>query len=111
MEFLKKYGILILIVIGLLTFLSTCGSKSKIDRLDKKVQVLTSTIQYNDSLNNEIRHIEQSIATLQVSKEILYSWNSVVRTTNRPDDLMNQYDQKIKELQVRLDKLKDVKRK
>ena len=111
MEFLKQYGILILIVIGTIINFSTCGTKSKIDRLDKKIQILTSNIQYNDSINNEIRHIEQDIANLEVSKEILYSWNSVVRTINRPDDLMNQYDQKIKLLQVRLDKLKDVKRK
>ena len=60
-------------------------------------------------LEKRIDTLENSVATkkdlqiegLRSSKRTLYDWNSVVRTTVRPDDRMNQYDQEIKELETK----------
>lgn len=38
------------------------------------------------------------IEGLRSSKRTLYDWNAVIRTTVRPDDQMNAYDQEIKAL-------------
>ena len=42
-------------------------------------------------------------------QEIVYTNNAIVRTTARPDDVMNEYSKKINELQKKLDKLKNGK--
>jgi hypothetical protein len=38
----------------------------------------------------------------EISKRMLYDQNAIVRTTVRPDDRMNEYDKKIKELQEKI---------
>ena len=42
---------------------------------------------------------EIEIGGLKTSKRTLYDWNAVIRTTVRPDDRMNEYDQEIKKLE------------
>lgn len=110
-EFLNKWGIMILLLISLITFINTCGTKSKIERLDKKVQSMERTIQYNDSINSEINIIQTEISNLESTRNIIYFWNAVVRTAVRPDDLMNEYSIKIKALQEKLNKIKDARTK
>ena len=39
------------------------------------------------------------IEGLKTSKRTLYDWNTVIRTTARPDDIMNSYDEQITALE------------
>jgi hypothetical protein len=105
MGFLNKYGIAIIILLGILIFFNTCGTKSKIDKLEKYVVTSQNAESSSDSINNLRNEILNEIHVLEVSKEVLYSWNSVVRTVNRPDDLMNSYDNKIKDWKDKLNQL------
>jgi hypothetical protein len=102
-KILGKYGIIMLLVFSILTFFNTCGTKSAIKTTNKRIDA----VEQRDSLNIEIQAIEDEIISLETSKRTLYDWNKVVRTTERPDDLMNQYDNKIKELRKKLESVKN----
>jgi ABC-type Fe3+-hydroxamate transport system substrate-binding protein len=104
-KILGKYGIIMLLVFSILTFFNTCGTKSAIKTTNKRIDA----VEQRDSLNIEIQAIEDEIISLETSKRTLYDWNKVVRTTERPDDLMNQYDNKIKELRKKLESVKNGK--
>ena len=104
-KILGKYGIIMLLVFSILTFFNTCGTKSAIKATNKRIDA----VEQRDSLNIEIQAIEDEIISLETSKRTLYDWNTVVRTTERPDDLMNQYDNKIKELRKKLESVKNGK--
>jgi hypothetical protein len=104
-KILGKYGIIMLLVFSILTFFNTCGTKSAIKTTNKRIDA----VEQRDSLNIEIQAIEDEIISLETSKRILFDWNTVVRTTERPDDIMNQYDNKIKELRKKLESVKNGK--
>jgi hypothetical protein len=110
MEFINKWGLTIITFLCVMTFFSTCGTKSKIDKLEKKINTLESTINYNDSINKEMTNIDREILMYETSREVVYNWNAIVRTTERPDDVMNKYNSKITELQKQKEKLKNVKK-
>jgi predicted translin family RNA/ssDNA-binding protein len=113
-SFLNKNGMLILVIIGLITMLGTCSScggkgeaeraNRRLDKIEKTLEKMDTTI--DEKVSNEKLSILLEINALEISREVVYSNNAVVRTTARPDDLINQYNNKIKELQ---NKLKDVK--
>jgi hypothetical protein len=42
---------------------------------------------------------------LETAREVVYTNNAIVRTVARPDDVMNNYSQKIKALQLKKEKL------
>jgi hypothetical protein len=88
-----------------LTFFNTCGTKSAIKTTNKRIDELEK----RDSLNIEIQSIQDEIISLETSKRTLYDWNTVIRTTQRPDDLMNQYDSKVNELRKKLESVKNGK--
>jgi hypothetical protein len=46
--------------------------------------------------------VRMSIEGYEVSKRMLYDQNAIVRTVQRPDDRMNEYDAKIKQLREKL---------
>lgn len=104
-KILGKYGIIMLLVFSVLTFFNTCGTKSSIKQTNKRIDELEK----RDSLNMEIQSIQDEIISLETSKRTLYDWNTVIRTTQRPDDLMNQYDTKVKDLRKKLDSIKNAK--
>jgi hypothetical protein len=106
MEFLKKWGILIITLFNVMIFFSTCGTKSKIEKVEKRLNVLL----YNDSLQGEINSIDREILLNETSREVVYNWNAIVRTTERPDDVMNKYNLKIKELEKDKQTLKNAKK-
>lgn len=108
-KILGKYGILILLVFTLLNFFNTCGTKGKIQQTNKRIDKLELTINTNDSLNREIQSLEREISNLEISREIVYTNNAIVRQVTRPDDVMNDYSNRIKEIQKKLDKLKNGK--
>lgn len=103
LDFLNNYGILILVLLGLMIFINTCGTSGKIerngrriDKLEKGVIKLDSTL--NTKVSEKTLKKEFDIYQLEISKNILYDWNSVIRQVTRPDDRMKYYDDKIKEL-------------
>lgn len=106
MEFLKKWGILIITLLNVMIFFSTCGTKSKIEKVEKRL----NTVIYNDSIQNEINAVDREILLNETSREVVYNWNAIVRTTERPDDVMNKYNLKIKELVREKEKLKNAKK-
>lgn len=109
-DFLNKWGLIMLVIFTVLTFFNTCGVKTKLDSLNKKVQTLEKSINYNDSINIEINSIEREISNIEVAREVLYTNNAIVRTVQRPDDVMNAYNKKIKDLQEKLKIIKNARR-
>lgn len=102
-KFVTKYGVIILIIFSLLNFFNSCGTKSSIKQTNKRIDNVIK----RDSLNMEIQSIEKEIVILKTAREVVYTNNAIVRTTARPDDVMNDYSKKIDELQKKLDKLKN----
>jgi len=105
LTFLSKWGNLITILLILTITFSTCGVKGHVERLEKKVVSLEQQINYNDSINREVQSVEREISMLETSREVVYTSNAIVRTATRPDDVMNEYSQKIKTLYQKRDKL------
>lgn len=104
-KFVTKYGVIILIALSLLNFFNGCGTKGSIKQTNKRIDNVVK----RDSLNVEIQSIEREIVILKTAREVVYTNNAIVRTTARPDDVMNGYSTKIDELQKKLDKLKNGK--
>lgn len=108
-QILGKYGIIMLLVFSILTFFNTCGTKGKIQQNNKRIEALEKSMVKSDSLNREIQSIEREISNLETAREVVYTNNAIVRQVTRPDDVMNDYSNRIKELQKKLDKLKNGK--
>jgi hypothetical protein len=92
----KKVRIGFFLSLFFLTLLGNCGNrrnKKEITDLQKEIDSLRIEI------SNHPTHDELAIEGLKISKRTLYDWNSVVRTSVRPDDRMNQYDEEIKNLE------------
>ncbi len=105
LTFLNKWGLIITILFCIAIFFNTCGVKGNQEQLEKKVKSLEQTIAFNDSINKEINSVEREILMYETAREIVYTNNAIVRTTERPDDVMNEYGQKIKALQIKREKL------
>lgn len=103
--FLSKWGTMIILLLTLTITFSTCGVKSHVERLERKVVSLEQHIATTDSLDKEIDAIDREITTIETAREVVYTTNAIVRTVQRPDDVMNDYSQKIKVLQEKRDKL------
>lgn len=73
--------------------IGTCNNKKAVVKLQNQVDSLRTEISQRPTLK------QLQIENLQNCKRILYDWNTVVRSSVRPDDRMNQYDQEIKKLQ------------
>lgn len=108
-EILGKYSVYVMLVFVLLTYFNTCGTKTAIKVNSKDIKALKESMEYRDSLQIEIYLIEREISNLEISREVVYTNNAIVRQVTRPDDIMNEYDIKIKNLRKKLDKLKNGK--
>ena len=107
----KKLLIIAVVVIGLLMSMSTCHSCSTskeqaknrkgLDTLNKQVQVKFYTKEEIDKKFHNLE-LQVQIEGYEISKRMLYDNNAIVRTTMRPDDQMNAYDQKIKDLREKM---------
>ncbi len=105
LTFLNKWGMVITIIFCMTIFFNTCGVKGNQEQLERKVKSLEQTISYQDSINKEINSIEREISMYETAREITYTTNTIIRTVQRPDDVMNEYSNKIKALQIKRDKL------
>jgi hypothetical protein len=98
------YAIYGLLIFSLLGNFRSCGTNSEVRKLKNEVSELNHKV---DSLNSSIYtktelDIRMSIEGYEVSKRMLYDQNAIVRTIVRPDDRMNEYDSKIKELRSKI---------
>lgn len=107
LEFLQKWGMLILVLLGMTIMFNTCGLSSGIKGTKKEVAALKQELHLKDSLNREITSIEREISILETANEVVYTNNAIVRTAERPDDVMQKYAAKIKELKQKLEKVKN----
>ena len=108
-EIVDKYYHIIIFIFGILILYNTFNTD---DRLNKKLDIIITNqkelkqeINNLDSLLKVTEYnlfIKYEIESLKTSKNVLYDWNTVVRTTIRPDDKMIEYDKKIEELQNKL---------
>jgi len=109
-KFIGKWGLLLAIIFSLCAMWNSCGTTGKIQTLNKTIISLKSDMNYNDSLDREIASIEREISKNEIALRVVYDNNTVVRTTARPDDIMNQYTKDIKKLQEILEKLKNARK-
>jgi hypothetical protein len=110
---LEKYKIYAIYLLVILTGFSGCFScnssqlasrnSRRIDTLAVQVADLRKTLSQQVYTKPEL-DTRLEILGLETSRRTLYDWNAVVRTTERPDDIMNGYDKQIKDLQEKLGK-------
>lgn len=96
-----------LALVGILGWFRGCSTASNLDKMTKEIKALTIKVNSNDSLlqnidNKEDIDLKLEINGLETSKRLLYDENSIVRTKIRPDDRMNDYDEKINKLKSEL---------
>ena len=106
-ELANRYVVYALYLLLFFSFVSTmrsCGTNKEVSKLKKEILSLNRQIQQLDSniYSKEEINIRMSIEGYEISKRMLYDQNSIVRTVVRPDDRMNEYDQKIRELREKL---------
>jgi len=107
MEKIKHYVPITAVVFMIIVFMNTCGTKSKVKSLKKDIVKLENVVKLQDSLisntvsKNDLRLIIE-LEGLKISKRNLYDQNSIIRTKIRPDDKMNEYDQKMNDIRKKL---------
>lgn len=109
-KFLDKLPLITFILLGC-TFLYTCNSNRNSSKVIKENKKLTEQV---DSLKKEISSLKDSSITTskfklllelegyKISKRNLYYTNAIVRTKERPDDVMHKYDEQIEKLNKKL---------
>jgi hypothetical protein len=107
MEKTKSSLPIVAIILMSLVFFNTCGTKGKIKSLSKEVTKLEITVAKQDSIIANTVSAEDlkliiEVEGLKISKRNLYDQNSIIRTTIRPDDKMNEYDEEIEAIEEKL---------
>lgn len=105
------YGIYAMFLLTALNTCNSCNKSSTLKNMDERLNNIDSTMVNKASKEDVVKMNQQillqmEIEGLKASKRTLYDENAVVRTSIRPDDRMNEYDQDIKKLE---DKLKSIK--
>jgi len=100
LENYKVYAIYMILLLALFNGCNSCRTSKKISGLQKEVDTLHVELNTLKTAIYSKEHLDKRlrILSLENSKNILYSWNAVVRTTARPDDLIQQWDNEIKKL-------------
>jgi hypothetical protein len=109
---LPKYMIYVIYVIGIFTVLNYfrgCSTSKEDVRMRKAVTELSAEIDTLDANTYSKKELDLKlqIEGIRTSKRTLYDNNAIVRTTVRPDDRMNEYDQKIDKLKKELDAINE----
>lgn len=107
MNFINKYvniAIYVLIVITMLNGCNSCAGRKDVQKLKKEVDSLTVAVNDLKKSTYSKKELDTRIQIegYEISKRMLYDNNTVVRTTQRPDDIIIGYDNKIKELRSKL---------
>lgn len=91
-KILEQKSWIISLVVLLLVFFQTCSTNKRISTLERTVAKTSQ--ESNEKVINEFKK-----EGFRISKRFLYDNNAIIRTTVRPDDRMNQYDEEIKKLE------------
>ncbi len=96
----------VVIILFFLIFIQNCSQTGKIKQEAKNNKVISEKIVLleKNNISKEELEILLEIHSLETARKVVYDNNTIVRTTQRPDDVMNAYDQKIKELKDKLKK-------
>jgi predicted small secreted protein len=109
-KFLDKLPIITFVILCC-TFLYTCNTNRNASKVIKTNNKLIAQV---DSLKDEIKILSDSaintsdfklileLEGYKISKRNLYYTNAIVRTKERPDDVMHKYDQAIESLTKKL---------
>lgn len=102
------FAIYLLLIITMVNGCNGCSSQKENVKMRKEVDSLNTTVELLKAQTYAKKELDirMEIEGYEISKRMLYDQNAIVRTTVRPDDMMNKYDQKIKELQEKLQQSK-----
>jgi hypothetical protein len=91
LEKIKTYSWAIVLFLALVATYQTCSTSKKVAALKSKIDQLPT----KEEVSKQIQ-----IEGFKTSKRMLYDNNAIIRTTIRPDDRMNEYDQEIKKVEA-----------
>ena len=91
----KNVSWAIVLFFALIATYQTCSTSRKVAALKVQLQEKMDSLATKDELRKTVE-----IEGLKVSKRMLYDNNAIIRTTIRPDDRMNQYDEEIKKIEA-----------
>lgn len=92
-------GLLVAILfLQLISTIGTCNNGNKLTANKKEINQLNAKV---DS-NQKNTQIMMELEGYKISKRMLYDNNSIIRTKERPDDVMAEYDKSIDGLQKKL---------
>ena len=97
------------IVLLLLTTARTCNTQRRVDRVVlPEIEAIKSTVNEVNTVTITADEFELMLEFVgyDISYRMLYDNNTVIRTTKRPDDIMNDYVQKKRELKRKLLRLR-----
>jgi PBP1b-binding outer membrane lipoprotein LpoB len=114
MEKINKNIQYVIVALLLVILFKTCGTSKLVKR--EVVPNTNATVVKVDSTANltvtqEELELMIEIIGYDISYRMLFDNNQVIRTTKRPDDIMNEYVQKKTELTKKLKKVKDAREK
>jgi hypothetical protein len=98
--------IYVIAICSIFSFFQTCSNTSEgkktrraVDSLTVSIETLKSSVYSKGEMD-----LRMNKHGLVISKNILFDWNSIVRTSKRPDDRMNEYDKEIEKIDKELNK-------
>lgn len=96
-EKIKNIILISLMAMTFIGFIKTCKNSSKLDYVEKKLDTLQM---FQNGLKNDIKILENKFRrdVYYVGREILWDWNSIVRTIVRPDDRLRVWQSRIDSL-------------
>lgn len=108
-EFLKKNFLIIVTIVMLIVMVGNCAQNREITELKNTLQSIKDSTYTRVEIDNkfEAQRIDNEIIGYEISYRMLYDNNAVVRTKERPDDIMNNYVEKIKELEKEKNEILD----
>ena len=92
---LKKISWAVILFFALVATYQTCSTSRKLSALSLELQSKIDSLATKQEINKAVQ-----IEGFRVSKRMLYDNNAIIRTTVRPDDRMNQYDEEIKKIEA-----------
>jgi len=99
----KKMGLLIfiLIIAVMLDTCSGCNSKSEVRKARVKVDNLEKGLddRFKKTVSPEELELMLEIERLKIAHSVVYDNNTIVRTKERPDDVMNRYMKEIEKVE------------
>ena len=126
LDFLTKNQAIIVVFLLLIVLIGNCNKKGR----DKDLMIQNDSLKIQniniqkeiDSIKkyfvdkNELEFVDKNeleimlaIERYKVSYNVVYDNNTIVRTTKRPDDVMNKYNKEIDNLNDKLEKYRENK--